>query len=252
MSKMIGKSFLITLFVIGVMYALRQVVGTDIFFTKTGFVFGSLMTGIGALYGMMSAFIVFQVWNKYNKTSELIDQEALGLEQLSNLTLHFRDHKLSLKMNEAIKNYANLVVESKLKTFIGGERQVKIESAFHKIGEIIKDIKFDDDHDAIIFGNVISQYQKLSELRSQRLNQNTTHLPPLLKVFLYIGSIILISLFISVPFSNIIHNALAIGGLTFIVSIIIQLVEDLDDPIGGHWSLSPAPFERMIKQIRTD
>lgn len=251
MSEVIGKSFLITLFVIGVMYAVRQVVGIDIFIVKTGWLFGSLMTAIGALYGMMSAFIVFQVWNKYNKTSELIDQEALGLEQLSNLTVHFRDNKLSLEMNEAIKNYANLIVESKLKQFIGGGRQTEIESAFYKIGGIIKDIKFDDDHDAIVFDHVISQYEQLSVVRSHRLNQNTTHLPPLLKVFLYIGSIILISLFISVPFSHIMHNALAIGGLAFIVSMVIQLVEDLDDPTGGHWSLSAAPFERMIKQIPT-
>lgn len=252
MGEVLGKSFLTTLFAILAMYGVRQIISTDIFVADISRLLGSLTTTIGTLYGIMSAFIVFEVWNKYNRTSGLINQEALGLEELSNLTLYFRDEKLSQKMNEAIKKYASLVVELKFKALVGGERQTKIEKAFDKIGDIVRNIKFNDDHDAIVFDHVILQYKQLSEIRSQRISQNVTHLPPLLKVFLYVASIILIGSYIAVPFTNIIYNAIAIGALGFIVSMIIQMVEDLDDPTSGHWSLSSAPFKKVADQIRTD
>src|SRR5687768_13370665 len=153
MIKVLGKSLVVTLVTMGVMYVARQFASTDMYITDIGWLFGSLVTALGTLYGIMSAFIVFEVWNKYNKTSELIDKEALGLEQLSNLTHYLRDQKLSLAMTKGITNYANLIVQSKLKSLLGGSRQEKIEDAFSRIGEVIKNIKFDDDHDAIVFNH---------------------------------------------------------------------------------------------------
>lgn len=243
------KSILITLIAVAIMYFARGSFSSSAFISDTGWLFGSLVSAVGTLYGIMAAFIVFEVWSKYNKTSELIDQEALGLEQLSHLTLHFRDSKLSLKMNQAIKDYTQLVVESKLKSLVGGKREDRTENSFYKIGEIIRNIKFDDDHDSIVFDHVLSEYRNLSQVRIQRLNQNVTHLPPLLKVFLYVGSVILIGAFIAVPFNNIFYSVIAIGSIGFIVSMIIQLVEDLDDPTGGHWSLTSEPFKKVLKQI---
>lgn len=71
----------------------------------------AFLSVFGTLYGILAAVVVFEVWTQYNHTSELVDKEAQRLERLFRLTLYFRDPKLTDKMKDAIKNYANLVIQ---------------------------------------------------------------------------------------------------------------------------------------------
>lgn len=53
------------------------------------------------------------------------------------------------------------------------------------------------------------------------------------------------------PSANIYFSFLASGALSFIIGMIFQLVEDLDNPFVGHWNITPEPFERVLKHIKS-
>lgn len=251
MKTVIIKSLLLALISIGLMYAARLFLHTDSFTTDVGGL-GGFLTVFGTLYGIMAAFVVFEVWNQYNKTVELVDKEGLGLERLFRLTLYFRDAKLTAQMKKAVKSYADLIIAGNFKKIGSGQRNSETGREFRKIAEVIRDIKFNDDHDQVIFDHVVDHYGHLSEIRTQRITQSLSRLPVLLKIFLYAASALALTSFILMPFQNLYYGFFAIGALGFTLAMIFQLVEDLDNPFVGHWNLTPEPFERALKHIEED
>ncbi len=251
MKTVIGKSVIFTIISIILMYLARTWLHTDAFLVDVG-PLGAFVTVFGTLYGIMTAFVVFEVWNQYNKTQELIENEGQGLERLFRLTLYFRDNKLTEQMKTVIKNYANLVIQGKFKNIGGGQRNAVTGKEFRKIAEVIKNIKFNDNHDQTVFDHVISHYGRLSETRSARINQSLTRLPYLLKMFLYSSSFFALVTFILMPFSSTLYGFLATGSLAFILAMVFHLVEDLDNPFVGHWNVTPEPFERALQHIEED
>lgn len=246
-----AKSLIFSLISIAMMYCARIIFHSDLYLTDIGGL-GAFLTVFGTLYGIMTAFVVFEVWNQYNRTSELIDKEALGLERLFRLTLYFRDKKLTGSMKRAIKNYVDLVVENNFQAMAKGERNIKSGKAFRKIAEVIKSINFDDDHDQVVFGHVISHYGHVSEMRTARITQSLARMPLLLKMFLYSTSLIALATFIVMPFASVGYGFLATGALSFVLGMVTQLVEDLDNPFVGHWNVTPKPFTLALKHINED
>ncbi len=213
---------------------------------------GAFLTVFGTLYGILAAFIVFEVWNQFNQISKLIDKEAQGIERLYRLTLYFRDEKLTTTMKAAITEYVNLVVDGKFKMIAKGGRNKVTGVSFRKIADIIRHIVFNDDHDSIVFDHILDHYGELAQIRTERLNQSLTRLPSLLKNFIYISSFFALVVFLFMPFENQYYALLSVTITAFLQSMIFHIIEDLDNPFVGHWNLTPEPFARALLHIEED
>lgn len=243
----ISKSLLISAIAIGIMYALRVFLNTDLYISDVGGI-SAFASAVGTLYGILVVFVLFEVWTEFNKTSQLIDKEAIGLERLFRLASYFRDN-VSTKMKKAIVDYVNLVIKSRFRDLAVGQRNAEIAKSFRKIAKIIHDIKFTGTYDSIIFEQIVTHYGDLHEIRTERMNQSLMRLPTLLKVFLYLSSLMVLFVFIITPFSNMYYGFVITGVMTFIIVLVIQVVEDLDNPFQGYWTLTPEPFRRALKNI---
>lgn len=251
MNKVILNSFFMSVLVVAVSFIVRSIFHTDLYLSDVG----GLSTFIGAfatLFGLLSAFVVFEVWGQYNKTVLYVDKEATGLERLFRLTLYFRDAKLTKKMSEAISKYANMVIKGRFQTLGQGSRNTDNGIAFRDISRVIREIKFDDNHDEIIFDHIIAHYGNLSEMRTERINQSLARLPTLLKTFLYIASLFVVTCLAIMPFANVYYSIFAVFCMTFVIVMIYFLIEDLDNPFVGNWNITPEPFERALKHIQED
>ena len=112
MVSIILKSAFFCASTILVMFFIRYTFKTDSYLVDAGGL-SVFSTFFGTLYGIMVAFVVFEVWGQFNRSSELIEKEAQGLERLFRLSLYFRDNKLTEKIHQAIKDYANVIIKEK-------------------------------------------------------------------------------------------------------------------------------------------
>lgn len=251
MKTVITRSALFTLLVLGGMYIVRMVLETDAYLTDVGGL-GAFVTMFGTLYGIMTAFVVFEVWAQYNKTYALVAKEAQGLERLFRLTLYFRDDTLTKQMKQIIAEYAQMIIDRKFQALSSGKQDSAISTTFRKIAAVIRDIRFNDDHDQIVFDHVVAHYGELSSIRTERITQSLARLPTLLKTFLYISSCFALISFVLMPFVNSYYGYFVTGSLTFVLAMVFHLVEDLDNPFKGYWNITPEPFERALRHIEED
>jgi len=249
--NVIIRSLLFATLAAGASYLARAYLHTDQFIADVGGL-SAFLSVFGTLYGILAAFVVFEVWTEYNHTSELIDKEAQGLERLYRLTLYFRDQKLTGQIKAAIAEYANIIIRGNFRKLGAGVRNKEHGLAFRKIADIIRNIELDDDHDSIAFGQILEHYGDLGQFRTERLNQSLSRLPVLLKAFIYIASFFALATFIFMPFSNLYYAILSVSIIGFLQAMIFQIIEDLDNPFVGHWNLTPEPFARALKHIEED
>jgi hypothetical protein len=248
---MILRSFLFAAFAVATSCAARALFHTDLYLDDVGGL-SAFLSVFGTLYGILAAFVVFEVWTQFNRISELIGKEAQGLEQLYRLGLYFRDDELMARMKAAIATYANLVIEGRFQKAGMGQRNVQTGLAMRKISQVIRDIQFDDDHDSIVFDQIVEHYGNLALTRTERNNQSLTRLPTLLKTFIYSASLFALVTFIVMPFTNPYYGYLSVFVIGFLQAMIFHIIEDLDNPFVGHWNLTPEPFARALKHIEED
>lgn len=251
MKTVIIRSFLFSFLIVLITFLCRVLFKTESYLADVGGL-SAFVTVFGTLYGIMAAFVVFEVWSQYNKTVHLIDQEALGLERLFRLSLYCRDLKLTELMRKIIDKYAQLVIKDGFKRLGSGERNNESSKAFREIAGVIRDIKFNDDHDQIVFDHIIAHYGDLSETRTERITQSLTRMPFLLKLFLYSSSFFALLIFVLMPFANLFYSFLTVGILAFVLAMIFQMIEDLDNPFVGFWNITTEPFVRAMKHIDED
>jgi len=251
MKTVIIKSLISTLIILLVTLIVGESYGLKDLLTDVGGL-GAFVTVFGTLYGIMTAFVVFEVWGQYNKTSDLVSQEAQGLERLYRLSIYFRDENLASRIKEAITSYSNAIITGKFHNLGSGQRNKESGMIFRRISEIIRGITFDDDHDHVVFDHMVSHYGQLSKIRTERITQSLIRLPTLLKFFLYLSSFSTIVTFIIMPFANTYFSLFTAGIIGFVISMVLQLVEDLDNPFIGHWNITPEPFERALEHIEQD
>ena len=248
MNTMTIKSMCISGILVLASWAARLLFKTDMYLSDLGGI-GAFTTIFGTLYGITSAFVVFEVWAQYNRTTNLIEQEAIGLERLQRLTIYFRDPPLAKMMSEAIHVYANQVINGKFHTLGSGNRNIEEGKFFRGISKVILNVKFDDEHDSIVYQQILEEFGKVSDIRSARIVQSLARLPVLLKVFVYTTSSVAILTFIFMPFSLFAYQAFVVLAVGFVISMMIQLIEDLDNPFVGYWTITPEPFQRALTHI---
>src|SRR3989338_2251299 len=91
--KYVITSLLFAFFACVAMYFFRTYLNTGEFLTDVGGI-STYASIFGTLYGIAVALVLLEVWNQFNKTSSLMDKEALGLERLFGLIVYFRDFSL--------------------------------------------------------------------------------------------------------------------------------------------------------------
>jgi hypothetical protein len=249
--SIILKSLLYSAIAVTISYFLRVSLITDSYLSDVGGL-GAFTTSFGTLYGITTAFVVFEVWGQFNNTVSLVDKEAHSLERLFRLTLYFKDKRLKEEMRSKIREYINLIVKEKFQALGSGERSAATAHAFRQISSVIRSIKSEGTHDSVVFTQIVDHYGKLHDIRSDRVNQSLARLPKLLKTFLYISSFLAMGTLTIMPFANWYYQVFSVGGLTFIITMIFQVVEDLDNPFKGYWNITTEPFQKSLKHIEED
>ncbi len=208
------------------------------------------LVAFGALYGIISAFIVVEVWNKFNNTKYLIEQEAAGLEKLYLLSTYFHDKKFSEKVYANVKTYISIIVDNNFKHLKKGKKHPAEEQAFDQLAQDINHVKFDDDHDGQVFGLIVDHYANLAQTRTERLHKCILRLPLPIRVFFYASSFFMVITFIFMPFVNIYYGTLVTGTFVFSLALLIYIIEDLDNPFfGDMWHITPETFKDSLTHI---
>ena len=225
----------------------RTVVSADSL-KDAGDAVGNYLQTVGGIYAVLLAFIVFVVWGQFNDSRSFVEREATALVDLhrtaSGLPPATRD-----TIQKALRTYLKDVLDKEWYAMAHHQEDVMEEVGKHldHVWAAIHVCRPANDCQHTVYGEVLSRYNDLTDMRTNRLTSSRARIPLIMKFLLYIGGGITIgSIYLMVVKPFWVHVVMA-GSLGGVVAHILYLIVDLDNAFDGHLVVSQDAFIRALR-----
>ncbi len=210
---------------------------------------GNYLQTVGGIYAVLMAFVVYVVWGQYNDARGYVAREASAIVDVYR-TVGGLSHDRHAAVMLALRAYLDEVIAVEWPAMAHDD-----DAAMEKTGHLLDDVWLaivgcgSSTCDGEIFGEVVSRFNDLTELRTLRLVAARSRLPIALKILLYSGACIIIGSMYLLPVDRLWMHMLITGAMAGCIAHILYLVVDLDEAFSGDWQVSPAAFERAQRSL---
>ena len=203
---------------------------------------GAVVAVIGTTYAVLLAFMLSGVWNMYQQAEINAEQEANDVVNVYRIAGHL-PQPASSELQQLVRNYASYGIDTEFRALSndavpteGGELVARMWSAVH-------DVKLSSSNEQAAFATLMSTLQSLTEHRRIRIMQSRERLPSILWAVLIAGGVITVSAacFFGVP--NFRFHLLQVMVLSFLISLVLVAIADIDRPYQGDVRVMPVGLE---------
>lgn len=211
---------------------------------------GAVVAVIGTTYAVILAFTLSGVWTMFQQAQVNEEQEANALVNVFRISSELQDAN-SAKIQELCRQYADNAVNREWATM--GNQQLTREG-----GEMINQFWVLAGESANAKPSAIAAYQLMEELRGltqyRRLRalQAREGLPGILWAVLIAGGIITISASCFFGVQNFRFHLLQVILLTFLISLVLVAIADVDQPYQGLLRVKPDGFSFAVRTVHGD
>lgn len=206
---------------------------------------GAFVTAIGTLYSVLTAFTVVSVWTEFTDTDRSIKREARQLSELWRYVGYVIDVAGVATARQSIESYRDAVVHTEWPVMLQGGVPNAAEDEFFAMADAVNAMGVSTPKDVPAWTEAVRTLGEVSDARSDRILLMPLRMPPLLKVLLLMATATLIAGMALLGFeSEIIGTAVIV--LTVGVSLLVlEVIDDIDEPLGGAWGVTARPFEQL-------
>jgi uncharacterized membrane protein YraQ (UPF0718 family) len=202
----------------------------------------------GTLTALLLAFVVLAVWQDYEETNATIAKEANCLSNMYSYSNNL-DDSLKLPLKVAVRNYVSCVLDDEWRAMESDEESKRTEDAFLSLRRsIFKMRSLIKAGEKELYETEFKYYLSLSDLRRERLAENTSHLPAMVWIVLFVGTFIVILIGVFFQSDNFKLQLLLNGIIAILFALVLYLCYALDHPFYGNSKLSDEPFKALIEK----
>jgi hypothetical protein len=191
------------------------------------------------------------VWTQFNDAQTAVDGETKELLDLFRYAIYLQDATVLDALKSAIHNYSASVATDEWAAMSSGRPSPGAVGAFETVFQTVHAVRFDDERDASAWEMMIAKFEAVSDARAKRLDLAVAKVPSLLRGLLYLVSFALIGGFFVLSISSDAVAVIVTVATTAIALLVIEVVEDLDDPFGGQGALSAAAFLLLPERVNS-
>lgn len=211
---------------------------------------GNYLQTVGSIYAVLLAFVVYAVWNQFNEARGYLDREATAL-----VDLHRTSSGLPARSRTQIQRglcaYVDAVlVEEWPAMAVHDDAAIdRVSARLDQVWLAIHACRPASDCQQTIYGEVLSRFNQLTDLRTSRLTAAGARIPRAMTMLLYMGAVVTIGSVYLLAFRQLWLHALVTAALAGAIAHILYLIRDLDDAFSGDLQISRTPLERARRSF---
>jgi len=233
----------------GAVYLVRRLVPLAVLASNHE-VAGNYLQVLGTLYAVLLAFVVFVVWTQYNDATTAVEREANEIADLhrtvSGLTTAARD-----RMRAELQTYVKVVADEEWGAMAHGGSSERAADTLERIWRELTVIEPRPGREEALFAEALARFNDLSDTRTHRLVASRMRLPPTLWLLLLTGAVLTAGSMLLFGPASLGAHALMTSAVTGLISFVLYVVADLDNPFWGDWRVSAEPIQRAIDHADT-
>jgi fumarate reductase subunit D len=201
---------------------------------------------MGTLYSILTGFTVITVWQQFTDTDRAVKREARNLRELWRYVGYVEDPVGVGRARLSIEQYRDQVLSAEWPAMIAGRIATAAEDEYFAMADAVNGIKVRTAKDVPAWAEAVRTLGEVSDARGERAVFVAVRMPALLRLLLYVATSSLVFGMALLRF-----EVPAIGGVviacTVVVSLLVlEVIDDLDDPFRGAWAISTAPLQRIV------
>jgi Protein of unknown function (DUF4239) len=207
----------------------------------------SMLGVIAMVHSLLLAFSAVSVWDSFGSAEEAVVHEANTMGALAR-DLALFDSADSRQARRMLLAYAELVVNAEWDTMRSGEAHDKTWNAFDRMFLVVGRLEPDTPRRVALLPEILGRANDLLKERRSRLHTSASTVPGTLWAVVLIGTVLtLLTTFVLPPTR---FNIFMIGQVSLSIGLVFFLIIAMDRPFAGKESISPAPFELAIDNMR--
>jgi hypothetical protein len=208
---------------------------------------GFIFAAVGAIYGVLLAFVVIVVWEQYHQTRVNTEEEASTAMQLYYEIGVLNDEASRTRLRTGLLDYLREVVTKEYPAMAAMERHPPAAQGLRELWDTMKTLAPHTPQEEVLYAKVFTDLAELSRLRALRLDDAQEELPSIIWVGLIGGALVTLVFAFILGTENIRIHAVMISLLAALIGLTFHVVIQLDHPFLGAVSISPENFHRVIE-----
>ena len=203
---------------------------------------GAVVAVIGTTYAVILAFTLSGVWYMFQGAQANEEQEANALTNVFRIATQLQDPNAG-RIQELCVRYADNALHREWPALQNGSMPPEGGQLINQLWQLAGQVQAHAQPDAIAAYQLMEELRGLTQYRRLRVMQGRESLPGILWAVLVAGGIITVAAccFFGVP--NFRFHVLQVLVLTFLISLVLVAIADIDRPYQGFVSVDPHGFE---------
>ncbi|HUJ59868.1 MAG TPA: DUF4239 domain-containing protein [Kofleriaceae bacterium] len=234
--------------VIGLL-AFRSVVSPDQLQASSDAV-GNYLQTVGGIYAVLLAFVVYVVWGQFNDARACVEREASSVVDLHRTASGLPPATRS-EIQRHLRAYIDAVLADEWPAMAEGN-----EATIERVGAKLDDVWVEihrcepsNDCQHVVYAEVLSRFNELSDLRTNRLTASRARIPLAMRILLNTGAVITIASMYLMSVPQLWIHVTVTAALAGAIAHVLFLIHDLDDAFAGDWQVAKAPFLRARRSL---
>jgi hypothetical protein len=214
----------------------------------------------GTAYSLFLALALVRVWGQFEMVEREFDREVDAIATLYRTAKYTRisdngegddeSNKFDYSIRRYILEYVKHVIENYQIEYQVPQQRSNGEKYLEEIGTKIGSLAHDDRLAiAPLVSELIRNLNEAMDVRGDRISHSKQRTPGIIQLVSIVSSAIwLFSFFTLVLYDPRLSIAM-IGGVTFVIIMVIVIFFDLDNPFGGIWKISLDSWNEFLESI---
>ncbi|MER7752548.1 DUF4239 domain-containing protein [Kitasatospora sp. NPDC097643] len=204
---------------------------------------GVVLGMFGAIYGIILAFVIVNLWTELQDTQKVVATEATALSQIVRDAQAFPPDTRAA-VNATVRDYVHTVVEKQWPLMKAGHGDYtatgeKVDGMYR----VLSGFEPQTQSEQAFYAKALDSLNDVVAQRRNRIAESRDQLPVLLQVLIVGGAVVIILLTLLYGIRSRRVRLLFVGSVAALIGFSLLLVVVLDRPFAGDLNVSPKPFK---------
>ena len=209
---------------------------------------GTIYAALYVMFGVSVGFSLFLVWQQFNTARQITQNEAASVQRLYRLAQRVPEPERDQVQDKAV-SYARGVVEDEWPSMRRGVASQRVGTLLEELRRAVQEVEPHTSAQEALYAEALAELDELEESRQYRLLAVSEGIPYILWVVLVVGGVLTISFTYLFGMESVRLHAVAVAGLTVLVSLILHVIGVLDYPFDSGIRVQPTAFEHFLGEV---
>jgi len=210
---------------------------------------GAVVAVIGTTYAVILAFTLSGVWYMFQGAQANEEQEANALTNVFRIATQLQDPN-ARPIQELCVRYADNAIHREWPALADGNMPPEGGVMINQLWQLSGQAQAHAEPNAIAAYQLMEELRGLTQYRRLRVMQGREHLPAILWAVLIAGGIVTVAASCFFGVSNFRFHLLQVMLLSFLISLVLVAIADIDRPYQGVLKVDPEGFEFALDTLQ--